>query len=419
MSNATAKNEIQAILREYLGNKKVPKVAETVYAAMQTETHHTHNGKDFFINEDFRGALVLTMESMIKEHVQKVLLQYLEEDEIPECLEQLMEAIISTEEDMTAEELETIVSQKADKNKIQAVLQEYMGNQKAVEVAEAVYTVVQAETHHTHNGKKFFINEDSRGALVLTVKSMIKENVKKILPGYLEEDKILECFEQLMAGINPTKKEMKAEIETISIEGSDSQIYLELLKHIPTKESESIFLSRLKRSVEAGVKPFKVPVYDPSIDEDGYLQFVYGEKPAVGYSYEDLEILALVSGYDIHLGTRNQWILFLATMIHRFIEEGWSEKDAFYSVCTNSAKLGNYSDSPNAKGELETTGLRKFAGKCDLANAAKILKDDESYDGEKYHTTGGGSYRENGSRFPLAYLYYTSSGSDTVGWFVL
>ena len=138
MSNATAKNEIQAILREYLGNKKVPKVAEAVYAAMQTETHHTHNGKDFFINEDFRGALVLTMESMIKEHIQKVSLQYLEEDEIPECLEQLMEAIISTEENLTAEELETIVSQKADKNKIQAVLQEYMGNQKAVEVAEAV-----------------------------------------------------------------------------------------------------------------------------------------------------------------------------------------------------------------------------------------------------------------------------------------
>ena len=188
-----------------------------------------------------------------------------------------------------------------------------------------------------------------------------------------------------------------------------------MLKHIPAKESESIFLSRLKRSVEAGVKPFKVPVYDPSIDEDGYLQFVYGEKPAVGYSYEDLEILALVSGYDIHLGTRNQWILFLATMIHRFIEEGWSEKDAFYSVCTNSAKLGNYSDSPNAKGELETTGLRKIAGKCDLANVAKILSSD---DGELCFA-GGGSYRENGSRFPLAYLYYTSSGSDTVGWFVL
>ena len=45
MSKATAKNEIQVVLQEYLGNRKAAKVAETVYAVIQKETQHTHNGK--------------------------------------------------------------------------------------------------------------------------------------------------------------------------------------------------------------------------------------------------------------------------------------------------------------------------------------------------------------------------------------
>ena len=90
MSKATAKNEIQVVLQEYLGNRKAAKVAETVYAVIQKETQHTHNGKKFFINEDSNGALVLTMKSMVKEQVEKILTQYLEKDEVQECLQQQM-----------------------------------------------------------------------------------------------------------------------------------------------------------------------------------------------------------------------------------------------------------------------------------------------------------------------------------------
>ena len=59
MSYSTAKNEIQVLLQEYLGNRKVAKVAEAVYAVMQKETQHTHNDKKFFINELFAAYHVL------------------------------------------------------------------------------------------------------------------------------------------------------------------------------------------------------------------------------------------------------------------------------------------------------------------------------------------------------------------------
>lgn len=41
MIKATAKDEIQVVLQEYLGNRKAAKVAETVYAVIQKETQHT------------------------------------------------------------------------------------------------------------------------------------------------------------------------------------------------------------------------------------------------------------------------------------------------------------------------------------------------------------------------------------------
>ena len=38
MIKATAKDEIQVVLQEYLGNRKAAKVAETVHAVIQKDT---------------------------------------------------------------------------------------------------------------------------------------------------------------------------------------------------------------------------------------------------------------------------------------------------------------------------------------------------------------------------------------------
>lgn len=281
------------------------------------------------------------------------------------------------------------MSRATAKNEIQVVLQEYLGNRKAAKVAEDVYAVMQTETQHTHNGKKFFINEDSNGALVLTMESMAKEHVEAILSQNLEEDDVQECLEQLMVESISTEKEMTTEIETILVEGSDSQIYSELLEYTPADGAEKRFLEDLKEAVDAGVKNFKVPICDPSIDENGFLQFVSGCKPAVGYSYNELKELANKNG--VQLGSKNQYVLFLATIIHRLIEEGWSKKSALHAVCTDSTELGHYSNSADAKDDFELTGSRKIVGRCDLANTYKVLAKDEKSGG---FWLAGGDYND-------------------------
>ena len=310
------------------------------------------------------------------------------------------------------------MSKATAKNEIQVVLQEYLGNRKAAKVAETVYAVIQKETQHTHNGKMFFINEDSNGALVLTMESMVKEQVETILTQYLEKDEVQECLQQLMVGGISTETELTAEFETITVEGSDSQIYFDMLKYAPASETEKKFLEFLKEAVDAGVKTFKVPVCDPSIDENGSLQFVAGCKPAVGYSYNDLKELAIKNG--VQLGSKNQYVLFLATIIHRLVEEGWSKADAFYAVCTDSTQLGHYWNSEKARHDFEVTGSRKIAGKCDLANTCKILRNDEKAGG---FWVASGFYGLDGFNIPLAdlslHLYYDGRYGDSAGWFVL
>mgnify|MGYP003089100598 FL=1 len=304
------------------------------------------------------------------------------------------------------------------KDEIQVVLQEYLGNRKAAKVAETVYAVIQKETQHTHNGKKFFINEDSNGALVLTMESMVKEQVEKILTQYLEKDEVQECLQQLIVGGILTETELTAEFETITVEGSDSQIYFDMLKYAPASETEKEFLEFLNEAVDAGVKTFKVPVCDPSIDENGSLQFVAGCKPAVGYSYNELKKIAIKNG--VQLGSKKQYVIFLATIIHRLVEEGWSKADAFFSVCTDSTQLGHYWNSEKARHYFEVTGSRKIAGKCDLANTYKILRNDEKGGG---FWVASGDYKFYGFNNPLANLNlnfnYDIHYKNCVGWFVL
>lgn len=311
------------------------------------------------------------------------------------------------------------MNKAAAKNDIQVVLQEYIGNRKAKKVAEAVYAVMQAETQYIHKGKKFFINEDETGALVLTMESMVKKSVETILYQNLEEDDVEECLEQLMAESNATETETIMGIETIHVESSDSKIYSELLKHEAVKKCEKKFMNDLRTAIEAGIKSFKVPVCDPSIDANGKLQFVPGCKVAVSYSYNELEKLAEEN--SLRLGTKNEYFLFLGTIINRLIAEGWSETTAFEAVCNDSTKLGHYHNSADAKGDFEPTGSRKIVGKCDLANTYKILANDGKAGGFWF---AGGDCNLCGNYFPLAHLdldydLFDDRFDNSVGWFVL
>ena len=298
---------------------------------------------------------------------------------------------------------------------IQKVLEEYLGNRKAAKVAVKISVAVQKETQHIHSGEVFFVHNDEAGKLVLTMESSVKENVQAILNSYLEKDEAQECIEQLMA----RNCEIKAtEFETIKISGSESPIYAELLKHKPTNDKEAKFIDNLKKAISKSVKEFKVFVHDPSMGKKGKLQFVPGFEPAVGYSYKEWEQLAKANG--LRLGTKDEYILFLGWLITNLINDGWYEADAWFAVCTDSKKLGHYCDSANAKDDLEPTGSRMIAGKCDLANTHKFLAGDEK-DGGLW--LAGGEYEYNGNNRPLASLSHNFCDDlvdfCAVGWFVL
>ena len=208
-----------------------------------------------------------------------------------------------------------------------------------------------------------------------------------------------------------------AEFETIKVEGSDSKIYATLMKHKTAYDAEAEFKNTLKEAISASVPNFEVFACDPSIDKNGKLQFVPGFKPAVGYSYNELENLAEENG--LRLGNKFEYVLFLGTLINNLIAEGWSEADAWYSVCVDSKELGHYRNSADAKHNFELTGSRRIAGKYDLANTYKILATNEK---SGCCWTAGGCYRFNSYNFPLDDLClggkFDSFNCESVGWFV-
>ena len=88
MTMATTKNEIQAILKEYFGEKMAEKTSEEVYDVIKQETQHEHNGKTFFVKEGKDGELHLTMEPVSKKIVEDILRKRMEES-TEECLKRL------------------------------------------------------------------------------------------------------------------------------------------------------------------------------------------------------------------------------------------------------------------------------------------------------------------------------------------
>ena len=299
-------------------------------------------------------------------------------------------------------------------NEVQVILADYVGKKKVVALANKIVEVNQREKSFEWNGNTWYI-VDNQGEPEIRKNSTIIYEIKDILKMYLEEDEIEECFERLT---NPATSKTAEKIDTFNVEGSECDCYAELLKYQPCTEKEEKFKRNLEKAISVGIKSFKVPVNDPSFSEDGKLQFIAGAKPAVRYSYNELEKIAKENA--LRLGTQYEYILFLATLIKRLIEEGWSKLDAWNAVCNDSKKLGHYYNSENAAGEFELTGSRMVAGKCDLANTYKMLAKDDEAGG---FWIAGGDYTDNSNNFPLVDLSFHDKFDChygfSVGWFVL
>lgn len=274
--------------------------------------------------------------------------------------------------------------------------------------------VIRGERQYIYKGKKFYVHTATNGELKLTNMSVMKKQVRHILAEWLEEGEIEVCLKRFK-GSNSIN-DSATEFETIIVEGSRSECYASLMKHKPETEPEKEFKKNLKTAIDADVESFRVPVNDPSFDCDYRIHFAPNCNPAVGYPYRELERIGNENG--VRLGTKDEYCLFLGTIILRLIGQGWSMTKSWMAICNDSKELGNYWDSKEAKHRLELTGSREIVGKCDLANTCKILAKDE-WTGAYW--IAGGDYLYHGSYSPIATLRenYDVQTFYGVGWYVL
>lgn len=215
---------------------------------------------------------------------------------------------------------------------------------------------------------------------------------------------------------NENNLEAVNKIEWMWVPRSSDWKYEEVLEHKVSSRREKVFKERLIKAVRTRINGFNVPVYDPSLNEDGKLQFKPGCMPAINHSYNEWEMMARDCGG--RLGNGNEYILFSAILISRLMEIGCSEANAWYSVVTDSRYMGLYSGTVDSKLIMEKTGSRVRVGKYDLGNVAKILSKD------KYGciTIASGAYNESCYDFAIAQFRATYNNLEpfekAVGWIV-
>lgn len=160
---------------------------------------------------------------------------------------------------------------------------------------------------------------------------------------------------------------------TLSLEDS-------FLKHEP----QSIQQERLKTSIIAGIneglKDYRRPAGDLSIDEEGNYIYKKGEKPAVGKStiYGIEKLKEFMPEKNSRMTTQREYDAFLGLLIKYLIEkEGYSIEKAWDAICDDSKELGNYVISGKLP-VIEPTGSRKVWDFYDLANVCKIVQDEQA-----------------------------------------
>ena len=144
-----------------------------------------------------------------------------------------------------------------------------------------------------------------------------------------------------------------------------------------------------------------IPVYEPSKDSDGNLQYVSGEKVLRElncYTWEET-----FNNYSPENGSRMASMTTYHLLLLRWIKDGIATVE---QIANDSAEIGHFYDSPNAKGYLEKTGERQFGGLYGfVGNTYKVVKDSEAVSG---FSNCGSSYAYTGRKIPLADVVHDS-----------
>ena len=174
---------------------------------------------------------------------------------------------------------------------------------------------------------------------------------------------------------NPRKKELLERILFPVVPASQLSLNEDFLNYEPESYEQQILKDGIEGAIKDGVKDFRRPIIDPSINEKGEIFFEFGNKPAVGKSilWWEKDAKKYKPSKHSRLGTLNEYYAFLGFLIKELIGNGLEKPEAWLAVCDDSRNLGHFCDSKNANDEFELTGNRKVGKWYDLGNTYKIF----------------------------------------------
>lgn len=171
-------------------------------------------------------------------------------------------------------------------------------------------------------------------------------------------------------------------------------------REFATKRQEKFkadVLKALKNKPEEGFR--WIPVYEPSKDTNGNIQFVSGQVVLRGLSSYEWESKA--TAYSPDNGSQIASIATYFLLLLRWLKDG---RATIEQLADDSEDIGHYWNSENAKHNYEKTGERQFGGLDGfVGNTYKIVKDSHSGSG---FSVLGGRYGDGGDEYPVADVYY-------------
>ena len=142
-----------------------------------------------------------------------------------------------------------------------------------------------------------------------------------------------------------------------------------------------------------------IPVFEPSIDSKGNLQYVAGAEVFRGLKFHIWE--DWLDKYSPDNGSHEASITTYFLLALRWLKDGIATLE---QLADDSKEIGHYCTSENARHNFEKTGEREFGGLYGfVGNTYKIVKDSESSSG---FSLGGGNYNNSGFSSPLADLLH-------------
>lgn len=209
---------------------------------------------------------------------------------------------------------------------------------------------------------------------------------------------------------------MKIEPSWISLEDK-------FMKHSPRTFKERCFMDLLVESINHKKEAFYCARFAPSLTEDGK-SFCYepGRMPAIGKSYTwwESEARRFKHNRESRLGTKEEYALYLATMMKKLVNAGNSIPLVWNAVCNDSAIFATYRNSPQSTNKLLPVGYETdIFGFYDLGNINKLLTENEAADS---FWLASGNFSDDSRECPLAKTERTHDHScfvyHCVGWVV-